>query len=131
LMLAERVKTIHWHETSTRCYVVELLPGAAGCPAPDGICGPVGIQDFPLVCRVVPSVTWVAVDVPPETVAVTSTVSPTFTLAIPDSPPFTLAEEPTVKVPDVPSALFTVSDHVLPEVLLTAATVPERVSIVS
>jgi hypothetical protein len=73
----------------------------------------------------------VAVDVEPETVAVTRTVSPDFTLAIPDSPPLTLDDEFTVKVPDVPSALFTVRVHVVPEVSVTAETVPVRSAIVS
>ena len=90
-----------------------------------------GIHDFPLASSVVWSVIWVAVAVPPDSVAVTVTVSPDFTLAIPDSPPFTLVEEPTLNVPDVPSALFTVSDQLLPDVFVTVDTVPVRSSIVS
>jgi hypothetical protein len=90
-----------------------------------------GIHDFPLAFSVVVSMTCVAVVVPPETVPVTTTVSPLFTLAMPDSPPFTLVEEFTVKVPLLPSALFTVSDQVDPDVLDTAETVPVRSSMVS
>jgi hypothetical protein len=91
----------------------------------------VGIHDFPLALSVVWSMTSVAVAVPPDSVAVTTTVSPDLTLAIPDSPPFTLVEESTLNVPDVPSALFTVSDQSLPDVFVTADTVPVRSSIVS
>lgn len=98
---------------------------------PPGMVGMAGIQDLPLVCRVVWSMTCVAVVVRPDTVPVTLTVSPFFTLAIPDSPPLTLVEESTVKVPDDPSELFTVSDHVFPDVFVTSETVPLRTSRVS
>ncbi len=112
--------------------LVVAAPGAVGAPGPPGgDDGRIGNQDFPFAWSVVWSVISVAVAVPPETVAVTSTVLPVFTLAIPDSPPFTLVDAFTVKVPDVPSALFTLSDHVLPDVSLTADTVPLRSSIVS
>jgi hypothetical protein len=104
-------------------------PGGIGVPG--GTVGCIGNQALPLVWSVVWSTTSVAVVVPPETVPVTSTVSPVLTLPIPDSPPFTLVDESTVKVPDVPSADFTVSDHVFPEVLETSETVPFRTSIVS
>ena len=46
-------------------------------------------------------------------------------------PPLTLVPESTVKVPEVPSALFTVSDHVLPAVSVTEETVPVRSDSVS
>ena len=114
--------------------LVALLSGlgAVGPPgATDGGCGCAGNHDFPLACSVVWSVICVAVDVPPDTVAVTLTVSSVFTLAIPDSPPLTLVDEFTVNVPDVPSALFTLSDQVLPDVFVPSDTVPVRSSIVS
>src|SRR5271165_6407615 len=94
-----------------------------------GTDGRMGIHAFPFAWSTVRSITTVAVAVFPDTVAVTVTVSPDFTLAIPDSPPFTLVEESTVNVPDVPSADLTVSDHVLPEVFELADTVPVRTSI--
>jgi hypothetical protein len=100
-------------------------------PAAGGIIGRAGIHALPFACRTVPSTTCVAVVFPPATVPVTSTVSPDFTLAIPDSPPLTLVDESTVKVPDVPSADFTVSDQVDPDVFVTSETVPLRTSIVS
>ena len=53
-------------------------------------------------------------------------MSPDLTLPMPISPPLTLVPVSTVKVPDDPSALFTVSDHVLPEVSVTLETVPVR-----
>jgi hypothetical protein len=92
---------------------------------------PAGIHDFPLAWRVVESVIWVAVAVPPDSVAKTVTVSPVFTLAMPDSPPLTLVEEFTAKVADVPSALLTVRVQFEPEVLVTVDTVPLRSSTVS
>jgi hypothetical protein len=107
--------------------VVEF--GVVGAPV--GGWGRTGNHDFPLAWRVVLSMIRVAVAFPDDSVAVTFTVSPVFTLAMPDSPPFTLVDESTVKVPDVPSALFTVSDQVEPDVLFTADTVPVLSSIVS
>ena len=72
---------------------------ASGSPSP-AVPGIVGNHDLPLAWRVVWSMTTVAVDfVDPDTVSDTSTVSPDLTLAIPDSPPFTLVDELTVKVP--------------------------------
>jgi hypothetical protein len=88
--------------------------------------GLVGCQVPPLAFNVVSSVTCFAVEVLPETTAATRTVSPVLTLPMPISPPFTLVPESTVKVPEVPSALFTVRDQVLPEVSVTSETVPVR-----
>ena len=107
------------------------LGGPDGVSPPDGICGCAGIHDLPLACRVVWSITCVAVAVVPDFVAVTLTVSPDLHAGDPDSPPFTLVDESTVNVPDVPSALFTTSVHVLPDVSVTDDTVPVRTSIVS
>ena len=108
---------------------VEVVPSSRSDPlfrCPGALRGPSGCHVPPLACNTVWSVTRLAVDVPPETTAVTCTVSPVLTLPMPISPPLTLVPESTVKVPDVPSALFTVSDHVLPDVSVTAETVPVR-----
>ena len=99
------------------------------CPEPPvpGLGGVgMGRQLPALALSVVSSITCLAVDVAPDTTAVTCTVSPVLTLPIPISPPLTLVPESTVKVPEVPSALFTVSDHVLPAVSVTSDTVPVR-----
>ena len=74
-----------------------------------------GRHDPPLAFNMVWSVTCLAVEVPPDTTAVVRTSSPVLTLPMPISPPLTLVPESTVKVPELPSALFTVSDHVLPD----------------
>jgi hypothetical protein len=50
---------------------------------------------------------------------------------MPISPPFTEVPESTVNVAEVPSELFTPSDHVLPDVLVMLETVPVRSSSVS
>jgi len=72
-----------------------------------------------------------AVAVPLLSTATTLTVSPTLTLEMPSSPPFTDVPESTVKVADEPSELLTVRDQVLPDVFDTSDTVPLRVSRVS
>src|ERR1700688_1101976 len=84
--------------------------------------GPVGCHVPPLAFNVVSSVTSLRVEVLPEPTATPPTESPVLTLPMPISPPFTLVPASTVKVPEVPSALFTVRDQVLPDVSVTAET---------
>ena len=64
-----------------------------------------------------------AVEVLPDTTAVTLTVSPTATAEMPISPESTLVPESTTYVMAVLSALVTVKDHVLVEESVSVAAV--------